>query len=215
MEAKLSTAEKILIAGRQLFNARGYAATSLSDIAKSVGISKGNLTYHFPAKRDLATRMIADARQVARERRLNLQTGDIADDYVEHLLFAMDMTWHNRFIFRDRKEFAEELGARESELAADFDELRSLIARIDAAGMFRKGAVPDLDTLTRSIWIVSRYWMDYLREVEGQEEVSWADQELGIRQHFAVLLPCLTGPARKRFESALERSPRRFTEDAP
>ncbi len=206
MGTKPSTAEKILNAGQQLFNARGYGATSLSDIAASVGISKGNLTYHFPTKRALASQLLARARQTARARREQLQTGDIADDYVEHLLFAMDMTWTNRFLFRDRNEFAEELAGEDSELAADFSELRTLIERIEAAGMFRKGAVADLTVLTRSIWIVSRYWMDYLREFEGQASVSWADQEAGIKQHFAILLPCLTAPARRRFERALHRS---------
>ena len=214
MGSRSSTADRILEAGRELFNARGYAATSLSDIAKSVGISKGNLSYHFPTKRDLAVRLIADTRQLARNRRLNLQSGDIADDYVEHLLFAMDMSWNNRFLLRDRIEFVEELGGEDSELAADFDELFSLINRIDAAGMFRRDAVSDLETLARSIWIVSRYWMDYLREFEGQEEISWTDQELGIRQHFAVLLPCLTAPARRKFESALDLAPRRFAQMA-
>ena len=214
MGAKSSTAVKILEAGRQLFNAKGYAATSLSDIAKSVGISKGNLSYHFPTKRELAVRLIAETRQLAQDRRSSLRLGDIADDYVEHLLFAMDMTWNNRFLLRDRKEFADELGGSGSELAADFDELLTLIQRIEAAGMFRKDAVADLQVLTRSIWIVSRYWMDYLREFEGQGEVSWADQELGIRQHFAVLLPCLTAPAKRQFEAALDRAPRRVAQTA-
>ena len=214
MGSKTSTAERILEAGRRLFNAKGYAATSLNDIAKSVGISKGNLTYHFSTKRDLAKRLIADTRQIARDRRLSLRLGDIADDYVEHLLFAMDMTWNNRFLLRDRMEFAEELSGQDSELVADFEELLALIKRIDAAGMFRRDAVADLEILTRSIWIVSRYWMDHLREFEGHEEISWADQELGIRQHFAVLLPCLTAPARRRFESALDRATRRFPQKA-
>ena len=30
--------------------------------------------------------------------------GDIADDYVEHLLFAMDMTWNNRFLLQLTKD---------------------------------------------------------------------------------------------------------------
>lgn len=215
MAAKPSTAEKILDAGRSLFNAKGYAATSLGDIAKTVGISKGNLTYHFPTKRALAAQLIANARQTAQDRRRHLQSGDVADDYVEHLIYGMDMTWNNRFLFRDRAEFADELGAKDSELAADFDELLSLIQRLDAASMFRKNAVPDLTVLTRSVWIVSRYWMDYLREFEGHEEISWADQELGIRQHFAVLLPCLTAEARRSLESALQRSPGRLSAPHP
>lgn len=181
----------------------------MHDIAAAVGISKGNLTYHFPTKRDLARSIIETTRATAQERRRHLRQGKIEDDYVEHLLFAMDITWNNRFVLRDRAEFADDLEGHDSELVADFAELLELIERIAAAGMFRRDAVADIETVARSIWIVSRYWMDYLREFEGLEEITWADQERGIRQHYALLLPFLTRPARAKFESALQRTPRR------
>lgn len=210
MGAGMSTADRIAEAGRRLFNAKGYAATSLNEIAAEVGISQGNLTYHFPAKRDLVLRIEAEARQLARKRREALRPGPIAEDYVEHLLFAMNLTWNNRFLFRDRTQFASGIDARnpESELTADFDELHALLKRIDAAGHFRRDAVPDLLILTRAIWIVSRYWMDYLNELEGRDEITWRDQERGIEHHFAVLLPCLTAEARRDFRAALTRAPK-------
>lgn len=208
MKTKRSTEDKILEAGRALFNSKGYAATSLADIAHTVGVSKGNLSYYFPTKRDIALRLRDNTRKLTLERRRNYVIGDIAVDYVEHLLFAMNIAWHNRFLLRDSAEFLEDEGASNSELSADFAELSSLIHRIGEAGMFRRNTVDDIATLTRSIWIVSRYWMDYLRESEGQSEVCWADQERGIKHHFAVLLPCLTAPAKRKFEAALARAPR-------
>lgn len=209
MSEKISTADRILEVSKQLFNTKGFAATSLNDIATAIGISKGNLTYHFPTKHDLAIRLREDARRLARDRRHNRQPGSIADDYVEHLLFAMDITWNNRFLLRESDQLFGPEEGHKADLAADFEELHQLIVRIDSAGMFRKNAVRDLTTLTRSIWIVSRYWMDYLRESEAREEICWADQERGIRHHFAILLPCLTSEGRKRFEAALDRAPRR------
>lgn len=203
MSKKIPTRQKILEAGRSLFNANGYAATSLADIAKSVGISKGNLTYHFPTKLDLAHRLREETREMTAERRLHLEPGDIAEDYVEHLLFGMNVTWDNRFLLRDRIEGLEDPGGRNSELATDFQELLSLIRRIDEAGLFRRDAVSDVEVLTRSIWMVSRYWMDYLREIEGRTKIGWADQERGIKHHFAVLLPSLTAAGRRKFEMAL------------
>jgi AcrR family transcriptional regulator len=213
MDEKISTADKILEAGRQLFNSKGFAATSLNDIATAVGISKGNLSYHFPTKLDLAIRLREDSRQLARDRRRKYQPGRIADDYVEHLLFAMDITWNNRFLLRDSDQFPGQDDEHKAELAADFEELHELVERIDSAGMFRKGAISNLTTLTRSIWIVSRYWMDYLRESEGRQKICWTDQERGIEHHFAVLLPCLTATARKEFGAALARAPRRQEAD--
>ena len=53
MSDRPTTRERILEVSRRLFNERGYAATSIAEIAATVGIAKGNLTYHFPAKYDL------------------------------------------------------------------------------------------------------------------------------------------------------------------
>ena len=215
MSTGTSTPDRIADAGRRLFNARGYAATSLNEIAGEVGISQGNLTYHFPTKRDLALRIEADARKLARERREKRRPGNIADDYVEHLLFAMNMTWNHRFLFRDRAQFGSSIDVRnpESELTADFDELHELLKRIDTARMFRRDAVTDLLTLTRAIWILGRYWMDYLSEFEGRGEITWRDQERGIEHHYAVLLPCLTADAKREFRAALARAPRQSNDD--
>ncbi|MBW4052761.1 MAG: TetR/AcrR family transcriptional regulator [Proteobacteria bacterium] len=44
---------RILLAAIELFNAEGTAAVSASRIAERCGISKGNLQYHFPNKRDV------------------------------------------------------------------------------------------------------------------------------------------------------------------
>lgn len=46
----MKTKEKILQAALHLFNTKGISSVSLRDIATVVGISKGNLGYHFPKK---------------------------------------------------------------------------------------------------------------------------------------------------------------------
>lgn len=200
-----STASKILEASRQLFNIKGYAATSLTEIAASIGISQGNLTYHFRTKLDIAMRLENDVLEQMRRRREALRPGPIADDYVEHLLFGMSLTWNNRFLLRDRLQYAgESMGRRsDSELQADFLELKNLLKRIEKEQMFTAEAAKRIEELSLSLWIVSRYWTDYLRELEGLEQITWQDQERGIQQHFAILLPCLKAQARNQFKSAL------------
>ncbi len=210
MNKRVPTAERILEASRRLFNKKGFAATKLTEIADDVGISQGNLSYHFPTKKDLVERLRDEARRRAQERRAALTPGLVADDYVEHLLFGMTLLWENRFIFRDRSQYADASKGWQAdpEMAADFEELFALITRIEEEGMFRHDLKVDLQTLTRSLWIVSRYWMDYLHEHEWRDEITWVDQERGIQHHFAVLLPCLTAPARRAFNTALERASR-------
>jgi TetR/AcrR family transcriptional regulator len=50
-----STKAKVLGAALELFGSDGYAATSLDDVARRVGIRKQTLLYYFPSKDDLFT----------------------------------------------------------------------------------------------------------------------------------------------------------------
>lgn len=55
------TRTRILAAARELFAERGYAATSLADIAAAVGLTKTAVAYHFHPKDRLAAELIAPA----------------------------------------------------------------------------------------------------------------------------------------------------------
>ncbi|MEU6999064.1 helix-turn-helix domain-containing protein [Nonomuraea sp. NPDC046570] len=55
------TRTRILAAARQLFAERGYAATSLADIAAEVGLTKTAVAYHFHPKDRLAAELLAPA----------------------------------------------------------------------------------------------------------------------------------------------------------
>lgn len=48
-----TTKQKILQQAVRCFNAQGYQATTLVDIARSLAMSRGNLAYHFPDKEKL------------------------------------------------------------------------------------------------------------------------------------------------------------------
>ncbi|SDQ99287.1 TetR/AcrR family transcriptional regulator [Thermostaphylospora chromogena] len=55
------TRARILAAARRLFAERGYAATSLADIASAVGLTKTAVAYHFNPKGRIAAELIAPA----------------------------------------------------------------------------------------------------------------------------------------------------------
>jgi len=205
--AQRSTRERILEASRRLFNDQGYAATPVADIAKTVGISTGNLTYHFPAKADIVTELATRARLEYRDVKDLPRSGPIADIYVEIVRFAMNHAWHKRFLLRDRAQFGEpqRAGRPDPDSAAAVEMVHDLLRRVQSAGMFRNDLDLDLRVLARSLCIVSRFWMDHLSEAEGLGQVTWADQERGLQHHFAVLFPCLNAAGKREFQSALER----------
>jgi AcrR family transcriptional regulator len=202
-----TTRERILDASRQLFNERGYAGTTLAEIAAAVGIAEGNLWYHFRTKRDLVVALEKRLRQMVRAHRARYPKGSVADDYVECVLFSMNLAWDNRFLLRDHMQFRSAGRALrlDPDMAADLEMLHEMLLRMKKEGMLRRDLPVDLRVLARSLWIVSRYWMDHLREIEGLDEIEWADQARGFQHHFAVLLPYLTAPARRALEAGVGR----------
>ncbi len=212
MTERVTTRERILEAARRLFNEKGYAATTVVEIAASVGISQGNLTYHFPTKRDLVTELQKRFSHSVGEQRARRQKGPVTDDYVELLLFAMRSVSQNRFLLFDRAQFARDSdeSGPDAVIAADLEALHELLIRAKKEGLFRRDIQVDLQVLARTLWIVSRYWMDHLREFEGVKQPKWGDLQRGFQHHFAVLLPYLTSNARRDLEAAVFRVSSRF-----
>lgn len=202
-----TTRERILEASLKLFNEKGYAATPVSEIAKAAGIATGNLTYHFRTKRELAEALEKQTRRLRRESRSSFETGAIANDYVEILRFSMIMSWENRFLLRDHAQFRDDKRVRlpDRDLVEDVQMLEEFLKRMRKEDMLRKDLQVELSVLARSLFVLTRYWMDHLREIDGLEQVSWKDQERGLQHHLAVLSPWLTAAARRQFESALVR----------
>lgn len=200
----MTTSERILESARSLFNRKGYSSTTLSEIAAQVGITQGNLTYHFPNKRDLALHMVDAARQVMDARWENKKEGPIAEDYIEHLFFAKRLTWDFRFLLRDYEDFTDDPNFMQNDpyLLSDFDELRSLLQRIDKEGYFNDNMNFDFEVLARSLWIISRFWMDHLRELQIDAELTREDLEWGIHHHFELLSYFLTPEAGEKFVAA-------------
>ena len=63
-ETKQDNRERIIDAANRLFYIKGYNQTSFADVADEVGISKGNLHYHFRSKDDLLEAIISLRMQV-------------------------------------------------------------------------------------------------------------------------------------------------------
>lgn len=49
----MNTEKKILVQAIELFRRNGYYSTSMNMVSEACGISKGNLTYHYPTKEEL------------------------------------------------------------------------------------------------------------------------------------------------------------------
>ena len=207
MSARKTTRERILRTSRDLFNENGYAGTTLSEIASALNIAEGNLWYHFRTKLDLAIALEDENRNEVRALVDAYPSGaPIEWDYVNAITNAMQTQWKYRFLLRDQLQFRSDgrVVRLDPDMVQHFDGVRTLLQLIREAGMFRRDPPIDVPLLARSLWIVSRYWGDYLREQEGIEGMDQKDQERGIRQHFSILLPHLNATGRRKFIGAIE-----------
>ncbi len=63
-----TTRERVLDEALRAFNERGLHAVSVREIARSLGMSAGNLAYHFPTKGHLVDALATQAHEASRER---------------------------------------------------------------------------------------------------------------------------------------------------
>ncbi|MEP9320148.1 TetR/AcrR family transcriptional regulator [Pseudomonas sp. LABIM340] len=191
MAPRINTRDRIAQASLELFNAQGERSVTTNHIAAHLGISPGNLYYHYRNKQVIIAQLFAEYESHV-DQFLHLPEGralTVEDKtfYLEALLAAM---WHYRFLHRD----LEHLLDSDPELAAGY---RSFARRAmdNAKGIYR-GFVdagilqmdePQLEALTLNAWIILTSWVRYLcttREVAN--DLSEALMRRGIYQVLAL-----------------------------
>lgn len=196
------TRERILEATRALWNERGFLAVPVAEIAAEVGISTGNLSYHFPAKRDLVLALFDRAEKAHLElvRAWEPETAlEALPGWIRRLCGTM---WEHRFLHRDTAYLvleAPELRARaRTVLAAEGrGQFAAGIEALRAAGDLRIDPA-DQRALVTNGWILVRHWIDYLVQWEGVERIARRHVEALVAQYLALLRPHLTPAARRR-----------------
>ena len=59
-ERRKDTREQIRVVALEMFAERGYAGTSLREIAERLGVTKAAVYYHFPTKEDILASLLGD-----------------------------------------------------------------------------------------------------------------------------------------------------------
>jgi AcrR family transcriptional regulator len=96
------TKKKIILNSIELFNKNGYNSVRLEDIAVKTEISKGNLHYHFPTKKEILERVL-DYLQKERVRLMQTSQDDLTLDFnmVNIVQRYLHFQFTYRFFYRD------------------------------------------------------------------------------------------------------------------
>jgi AcrR family transcriptional regulator len=163
-KAPRRTAERILEVTLDLFNRFGEPNTSTTAIAAEMGISAGNLYYHYPAKDELVNSLF-DQYEKALTQLLNAADGvrNVEDAwFFLHSLF--ELIWKHRFLYRDLNDLLSKNRRLETHFQAVLKEkTRAVRAMLD--GMNRAGAMRidsrEMEGTATSMVVLLTYWLSY------------------------------------------------------
>ena len=197
-KAPRRTAERILEVTLDLFNRFGEPNVSTTLISGALGISPGNLYYHYPAKDELVNALFD--RFEAKLRPLVQKAFTINDlEGTWHLLQSLfDLSWSHRFLFRDLNDLLSKnrhLETHFQKIQVDLaNALMNLLQRHRAGGVLHMDA-NQVATTTSNLMVLLHYWFSY-EYVQAPRLAASAEQgklnsTRGTRQALSLLEPWL------------------------
>lgn len=207
----LKTKDRILQISLQLFNERGERSVTTNHIAAELGISPGNLYYHFRNKHEIIKELMYQY-QVETLEMLSLPEDRplTTNDKINYFQVLSGQLWNYRFIHRDVYHLVES--------NEDFKKIyprfagqvmqqgqRIYQAFVDAGLM--KMTASEIEALIINLWIVLTNWTNFLYmsghiSDNNHLEEKWVWQAL--RQMVFLEGPYLMGESRATYEQLLE-----------
>jgi len=198
------TRERIVETSLSLFNQHGAPNVTTADIAGEMGISPGNLYYHFHNKDEIVAELFD-----AFERRLEdllaapvERLGDVEDLWLFlHLLF--EAMWDYRFIYRDLDENL----SRDRRVALRFARVvergKNTVIEL-CRSMVASGAMSaserDIAAIAANVTLVATYWISYQKISSKARDESAGSLGRAAYQVLSLIAPFLEGSNRALLE---------------
>jgi AcrR family transcriptional regulator len=199
------TRERILDTSLAMFNAAGEPNVTTNHIADELGISPGNLYYHFRNKDDIVEQLftryesrIDEALLVPEDRLPNLE-----DVWLQlHLVFECMGAY--RFLYRDLVDIL----ARNRKLKLRFARIMARAAASAAMlmrGLVRAGVMRASDAEIRgvaeNVLLVATFWQSFSAVRNGKGDGETPDLARGVHQVMVLIAPFLRDDERAHLVS--------------
>ena len=201
------TAERILEVTLDLFNRFGEPNVSTTLISAELGISPGNLYYHYPAKDELINALF-DRYEKGLDEILQAADGveNVEDAWLFfHMLF--ELIWGYRFLYRDLNDLLSKNRRLETHFQFVLkNKAKAMHALLD--GLARNGVVritgAEAAPTATSMVVVVTYWLsfEYVREPRKALEPESAAAVMGRGGYhaLALLMPHLDEASRAHLQ---------------
>ncbi len=199
------TRQRILEVTLALYNELGEPNVSTSLIAAELGISAGNLHYHFRKKDQLSAGLLE---QFVVELDGLLPPAGWRAENVEDVWFLLhvilETLWKYRFLFRDLSGIMARDRRASARLAVVFEKAVQA-ARGICLGLAERDALlatgAELDALSTNIAVVSLYWLSFESARHPKRDASGAGMSRGVYQVLMLVAPFLTPRGRVHLEA--------------
>lgn len=205
-ESRPNTYSRIVDASLILFNEEGERNISTNHIASHLGISPGNLYYHFRNKDEIIMQLFKrysqDLLVYLRETPLPQDASTIKD----YMVGVYHVMWKYRFLFSD----VNTLLSRSAELLGEHNEftrakvsplLLKLLTQLSDIGLIEADEVAKQE-LALNIWLITKYWFDFDSSLH-EHRLTEASQFRGIKQTMSLLRPYVCPQHRADFHAIM------------
>ena len=195
----MKTKDKIILASLDLFNEKGERNISTNHIAAHLGMSPGNLYYHFRNKSDIIYEIFKNYELMV-DTYIKLPTNRAihVHDLIAYLDAVFNGLWAYRFLHRD----LEHLLASDERLRIDYraftlrclEAIQNIILAMEHSEIYRPMAVSQRKSKALNTWLIVTNWMTYLKTVhddDGQTAVNREAIKHGVYQILDYILPYL------------------------
>ncbi len=197
----MKTRDRIIAAAIDLFNEQGTKGVTTNHIAAAVGISPGNLYYHFRNKEDILRAIFEqmDAYGLEQYQAIGVSVPPGTPAAMERtFVMIQEYNWRYRFFKRELTALIMNDPLLRDRFRRTHHGLLALIRQSNdcavAAGVLKPMTDREMSLFTETIWMVALFWLNYL-EVGG-EEVNEATLGRGIDLLRQLIAPYLTERAR-------------------
>ena len=201
---KRRTRERILETALVLFNDFGEPNVTTQLIADEMGISPGNLYYHFHNKDEIIESLFADfERGIEETLTAPVRRPPNVEDIWLFLHLLFESIWKFRFLYRD----INELLSRNRILETHFKRIVS--HKIHTATVICKGLVAtgdmkakpaEIQALAVNMTVVATYWLSFEFVSDPRKRIDGESLSRGAFQVMALAAPYLVGRSRRLFE---------------
>ncbi|MBB5017601.1 AcrR family transcriptional regulator [Chitinivorax tropicus] len=190
----MKTYDRIIQASLELFNEHGERAITTNHIAAHLGISPGNLYYHFRNKEEIIYQIFLQYKQFM-ENRLSVPTDRpiMVEDMIVYLDTAFIGMWRYRFMFHDlagllgrNEKFAEayQKFIREDIIAI----LTALFGEFSSIGLLATDA-EEIESLVVNCWLIIKFWYAFQQTQNPMGKLTEEMGRRGVRQVLALFKP--------------------------